>query len=163
MIESGNINTPVYPFNDAQKKAKVDEALEFICEEYRRPLLSHSVKAIIGPMFGLAPKPTEEQEESYRNNFLEGLQKMEDKVSQKYLVGEDATLADFYLFVFMIPIESLQLTDLKNFPKVYEWYNRMQEIKECMKYKKKSISFLKKVKFFFKFIMPVIKCMTCKC
>jgi glutathione S-transferase len=35
LIEASKVNTPIYPYADAAKVAKINEAIEFVCEDLR--------------------------------------------------------------------------------------------------------------------------------
>ena len=111
------------------------------------------------------PPPTEEEETFYKDRLKEAFKKVEMRLKDKgdYLSGDTPNLADFYALIWvMFPVESNLLT-LEGHHTLRQWYDRMLENKVCASYRRKWIKTFKQGLFLVKYVLPVIKCMTCAC
>ena len=112
------------------------------------------------------PKPNPAGEAMIVGSTKRGYSKLESMMKKNggdYMLGNELTIVDFYAMVFVIlPNESGAVT-LESHHGLNEWYERMKQIKEAEKYRKKFVQTLKLGMFFVKWIVPVLNCVTCKC
>ena len=97
--------------------------------------------------------------------YTEAYKRLENRLlkSGGYIAGDAPTLADFYALVWVVsPVES-NLLPLDEHPVLLKWYQKMQEVKACAFYKNKWRKTFKKALFLVKYMVPLLKCMTCAC
>mmetsp|Transcript_4299 Transcript_4299/g.3607 ORF Transcript_4299/g.3607 Transcript_4299/m.3607 type:complete len:131 (+) Transcript_4299:67-459(+) len=73
MIESRQVDTDLYPLHDMKKRMKIDQAIEFVIEEYRRRLMNILINTVFNPPFLGEPMPTKQVYNQYIDNMNNSL------------------------------------------------------------------------------------------
>ena len=75
---------------------------------------------------------------------------------------DEVTLADFFIFIIVYSLVDKELVTLDNFPKLKAWFEHCNEVPALATVRGRARRFLKFVYFYTGWVMPVIRCFTCK-
>ena len=166
IIESREVDTALYPYNNNKEIAKINNAIEFIIEEVRNFVLTCEQVVFMNPTFFGAERQSKEINEALIGSVHVGYRKLEKLIERNggdYILGSQLTLADFYTTVWCIlPVDTGILT-LDDHPTLSKWFDNMMEISEVATVRAKYKKMIKMGLFMVKWILPVIKCCTCQC
>lgn len=173
LIESRKIGTPLYPNDDEEKRAGIDEVLTVADE-----LGARTTAALLNCFWGRIQgnvRNTQAERDEYINRIYEVYEKLEgilEKVNTKYFNSNckafdnsvvHPSLADFYINNLIMTMVEKEMVNLDKFPLLKKWLEVSSEIPALAEVIRRSNAEMKKVKFVVKFVLPIIRCLTCRC
>ena len=164
IVESRGIETPIYPYKDIQKMAKINEALEFIAEGQRATTLRGFAKTFVIPVVFKGPKLTEAGHKNIQEEVTESYGMTDDWLKLaggKYMANEELSIADFYMFIWIMFLKEGIKKPISDHPNLDKWYTSMLEVKEVKKYTNKFKKMLKMATMMMTCMFPCMRICCC--
>jgi glutathione S-transferase len=162
IIESRNIKTDLYPYEDIEKCAKINEALEFVLEALRIPSFIVFARILAGPKLGGTQMPTKAVKDELIQNLTTGYEYLDKylELNGPFFGSEVPTIADHYAFIWVMIPHGFNLCNIGGFKHLEAWYEKMRLIKEIEHFRLQYFATMRKIFCLIK-VLPVIKCCTC--
>ena len=110
--------------------ARIDQFLEYASDEFNYWTGEVLHELFVYPKFLNMPLPSEDRQEELIQNLKLTYQKLDshlEYLDTKYMVGDDITLADFYVYTLVMYLVESDVVQINEFQKLQNWYQTMKQ------------------------------------